>query len=161
MAALAIIRMYFRVVINVSSETARTIINQGLNDFDYLVELTKADMKTLCTTIRCPGGMIINPRADIADRPPTINDPGHLVSMVTNKRLLVTAYVEIHQARTSRTIDSQLMIQAFIMSLDPLREQEMAYSEPQEIYKPLRNTYMSKWLESLDDYILKCWGVNK
>ena len=57
----------------------------------------------------------------------------------------------MHQARTSILIDSQSMNRAFIMSLAPLQEQELAYSEPQEIYNPLRDTYMSKWLESLDD----------
>ena len=47
------------------------------------------------------------------------------------------------------------------MSLPPLQEQDLAYSKPQAIYKPLRDTSMSKWLESLDDYLLKCQGVNK
>ena len=37
----------------------------------------------------------------------------------------------------------------------------MAYSEPQEIDKPLRDTSMSKWLESLYDYLLKFRGANK
>ena len=73
---------YFQVVINVSSETARAIIDQVLNDLYSLVEFTEADMKTLCTTICLPGGMIINPRGNIADQPPTIRDPGHLISMV-------------------------------------------------------------------------------
>ena len=161
MAAVAIIRTYFRVANNISSEKAWTIIDQGLNNFDSLVEFTKAYMKMLCTTIRHPGGMIINPRANIADRPPTICDPGHLISMVAEKRLLVTDYAAMHQACTSRPIDSQYMTQAFIMSLAPLQEQELAYNEPRAIDKPLRDTYISKWLESLDDYLFKCWGVNK
>ena len=101
MVAVAITRMYFRVVINVSEETSRTIINQVLDDFDYLVELTEADMKTLCTTILCPCGMIIYPRDIISDQHPTISDPGHLIYMVAEKRILVTAYAEMHQARTS------------------------------------------------------------
>ena len=133
-------RTYFRVVINVSAETARTIIDQGLNDLDPLVEFTKADMKTLCTTICRPGRMIINPRANIADQPPTIRDPGHLISMVAEKGLFMTAYVAMHQARTSRTIDSQSTTRAFIISLAPLLEQELAYSDPQAIYNPLKDT---------------------
>ena len=81
---------------SVSAETAQTIIDRGLDDFGYLVEFTKLYMKTLCTTIRCPGGMIINPRADIADQPPTIRDPGHLISLVFEKWLLMTAYAEMY-----------------------------------------------------------------
>ena len=102
-------RTYFRYIINVSGETSRTIIDQGLDDFNSLVEFTEADMKTLCMTIHRPGGMINNPRADITDQPPTIREPSHLISMVAEKRLLITAQVEMHQSRNSRPIDSQLM----------------------------------------------------
>ena len=161
MAAVMIMRTYFRDVISVSAETARTIIDKGLHDFDSLVEFTKADMKTLCTTIRRPGGMIINLRENIADQPPTICDLGHLISMVAEKRLLMTAYAEMYQACISRSIGSQSMTRAFIMYLSPLQEQELAYSKPREIDKPLMDTSMSKWLQSLDDSLLKCWGVNK
>ena len=104
MAAVAIMRTYFRDVINVSAETARAITNQG-----------------------------------------------HLISIVAEKRLLMTAYAAMYQARTSRPIDSQSMTWAFIMSLDPQREQDLAYSEPRAIDKPQRDTSMSKWLQSLDD----------
>ena len=97
MAAVAITRTYFRVVITISAETARTITDQGLNDFDSLVEFTEVDMKTLCTTIFCPSGMLINPRANISDQPPTIRDPGHIISMVAEKQLLITAYAAMHQ----------------------------------------------------------------
>ena len=79
MTAVAIMRKYFRVVINVSPETARTIIDQGLDEFDSLVEFTEGDMEMLRTTIFRPGGMIMNPRANIVDQPPTICDPGHLI----------------------------------------------------------------------------------
>ena len=97
--------------------------------------------------IRRPGGMIINARVNIADQPPTIRDPGHLISMVVEKRLLMTAYAAMHQARTSNSIDSQSMTRAFIFSLATLREKELSYIKPQAIYKPLRDTSMSKWLE--------------
>ena len=110
--------------------------------------------------IRRPGGMIINLRANISDQPPTIHEPGHLISMVSEKRILMTAYAAMHQARTSRPIDSKSTTRAFIMSLAPLREQEMAYRELQAIYKPLRDTSVSKWIESLYEYLLKCRGVN-
>ena len=65
--------------------------------------------------------MIINPRANIADQHPTISDPGHLIYMVADKRLLMTAYAAMHQARNSRPIDSQSMTRALIMSLATLR----------------------------------------
>ena len=77
------------------------------------MEFNEADTKTLCTNIRRPGGMIINLRANISDQPPTISDPVHLIYMVAEKRLLMIAYSAMHQARTSRQIDSQLMTGLF------------------------------------------------
>ena len=118
-------------------------------------------MKTLYTTICRPGGMIINPRDGISDQTPTICDPGNLIYMVADKLIIMTAYAEMHQAHTSRPIDSQLMTRAFIKSLAPLLEQELSYSDPQAIDNPLNDTSMSKWLESLDDYLSKFRGVNK
>ena len=47
------------------------------------------------------------------------------------------------------------------MSLAPLQEQELSYSDPQAIDKPLKDTFISNWLESLDYYLLKFWEVNK
>ena len=41
--------------------------------------------------IHRPGGMIINQKEKIPDQPPTICDPDHLISIVADKRLLVTA----------------------------------------------------------------------
>ena len=97
MAAVAITRTYFRDAIDVSEETSRTIIDQGLDDFDSLVEFTEADMKTLCTTIRRPGRMINNPRENIDEQPTTILDPCYIISMVSKKSLLMTAYAEMQQ----------------------------------------------------------------
>ena len=100
-AAVTITRTYFWDVIDVLEETDQTIIDQGINDFDSLVEFTKADIKTLCTTICCPGGMVLNPRANIVDQPPIICDSGHLIYMLAEIQLLMNAYAEMYQARTS------------------------------------------------------------
>ena len=104
------------------------------------MEFIEADIKTLCMTIRRPCGMIINQRSNIADQTPNIRDPGHLIYMVAEKRLLMTSYTAMHQAHTSIPIESQSMTRSFIISLAPLREQELAYSDPQAIDKPLKDT---------------------
>ena len=109
MATVVIMRTYFRDVIKVSAEMARTIIDQGLDDFDSLMEFTEADTKTLWMTISRPGVMINNPRANIADQPLTICDPRHLILMVAEKRLLMTSYTVMKQARASRQLYPQSM----------------------------------------------------
>ena len=47
------------------------------------------------------------------------------------------------------------------MSLAPLREQELSYSDNQAIDNLLKDISMSKWLESLYEYLLTCQGVHK
>ena len=157
----AIMKTYLQTVVNVTAATARLIIDQGLDDFDELDGFTEDDMKTLCNTIRRPGGTIPNPRARTSGQPPTIKDPGNVVSMVAEKRLILTAYAAMHQTRTSRPINALTMTRTFIMSLAPLREQELVYKDPAAIEKPLKDTTMARWLEGLDDYLMILRGVNK
>ena len=161
MASIAIMRNYVADIVNFSAETARTIINQGLDDFTTLSDFTKDDMKTLYTAVCCPGGMIVNPRASLADQSPAICDPGHLISMVVENCLIMTVYAAMHNDHTSRPTNSRSMTREFFMSLVPLCEQELAYISPPASDKPLTTTSMSKWLESLDDYLRKVRGVNK
>ena len=46
------------------------------------------------------------------------------------------------------------------MFLSPLHEQELSYRTPKPIEKPLKDATMSKWLEALDDHLMKVRGVN-
>ena len=71
--------------------------------------------------------------------------------MVAEKRLVMTAYTAMHQARTYRPISTWTMTRKFIMYLSPLREQEPLYHAPTLIEKLLKDTTMSKWLEALND----------
>ena len=74
--------------------------------------------------------------------------------MVAEKRLILTAYAAMHQTRTSCPINTQTTTQTFIMSLAPLREQELVYKDPDSIEKPIKDATMAKWLEGLDDYLM-------
>ena len=159
--AAVLMRVFLEDVINVAASTARLITNQGLEDFDELKDFSEEDMRTLCNTIRRPGGSIPNPRAAQADQPPTIRDPGSVISMVAEKRLVMTAYAAMHQTRTSRPITPATMTRAHIMSLSPLRDLEKSYATLASMEKPTTNYSMSKWLEALDDFLLKVRGVQK
>ena len=120
MANIVIMRTYFQDVVNVSAEASRIIVDQGLDDFITLVDFSEVDMKTLCAAVCRPGGMIINPQAHVPNQPTEIRDPGHVVSMVSEKRLVMTAYTAMHQQITSRPINARTMTRDFIMSLSPL-----------------------------------------
>ena len=99
--AAVLMRQYLETVVNVSAPTARVMTDQGLDDFDTVTDFTEDDMKTLCVSIRRPGGLVPNPRAADPNQPPEIRNPGHVVSMISEKRLLLTAFAAHHLARTS------------------------------------------------------------
>ena len=81
----AIMRTYLQTVVNFSAATARLITDQGMDDFDELDGFSENYMRTLCTTIRRPGGSIPNPRVAVRGQPPIIRDPGNVISMVAEK----------------------------------------------------------------------------
>ena len=116
--------------------------------FDELDGFSENYMRTLCTTIRRPGGSIPNPRVAVRGQPPIIRDPGNVISMVAEKRLILTAYAAMRQTRTSRPINAQTMTRTFIMSLAPLREQERVYKDPVSIEKPLIHRLFSAYTDT-------------
>ena len=131
-------------MINTSTDTVRTIVNQGLDDFNTLADFSESDMKMLCARVSRSGGMIPNPTANVAGQPPTIRDPGHVISMVAGKRLIMTAYAAMHQTCTSRPINIITTTSPFIISSAPLRELDLTYSDPILIDNPLKDTSMPK-----------------
>ena len=132
----AIMRLYLETVVNISAATVHQITDQGMDDFDELDGFSEDDIRTLCTTIRRPGGTIPNQRVAVRDQLPIIRDPGNVISMVAEKRLILTAYAVMNQTRTSRPINAETTTRAFIMSLSLLREQELAYKDPVSIENP-------------------------
>ena len=102
----AIMRTYLETVVNVSAATARLITDQDMDDFNELDGFSEDDMRSLCTTIRRTGCSIPNLRVVVRGQPLIIRYPGNVLSMVAEKRLILTAYAAMHQTRTSRLINT-------------------------------------------------------
>ena len=122
--AAVLMRVYLGNVVNVSASTARVMTNQGLDDFDTITNFTEDYMKTLCVSIRRPGGLVANLRAANPGQPAELRNPGHVVSLISEKRLLLPAFAAHHLARISHPINPVSMTRVYITSLSPLREQE-------------------------------------
>lgn len=63
MATVAAVRTYLKSVIGLGddqlgTERANALIAEGLDTFDALVDFNKDDIKSLCSTVRKPGGTI-------------------------------------------------------------------------------------------------------
>jgi hypothetical protein len=82
MANVAALRIWLVEVIGCTVPLRNAIIlDQGVGDLEMLGELEEDDIRTLCYNIRKPGGMIVNPNAEVAGEAPEIRNPGISVSL--------------------------------------------------------------------------------
>ncbi len=93
MAETNAIRVYLREVIGLGLdaaglEKANAIIAQGLDSFSTLTEMEKDDIKTLCSTARRPGGLVVDPN----DNTRQVPDPGVAIPALCETRLGIAAY---------------------------------------------------------------------
>ena len=93
--AAAEMQNYLRLVIGVEDSprpnvNARrdAIRNEGLSMIGDLVEFYEEDIKTLCASVRKPGGTIADPNNPNA----TIPNPGHNIPAIAEKRLRLACY---------------------------------------------------------------------
>ena len=84
-------------------------------------------MKSLSFTIYFLGGTIIYPDTGIQGHHAEIRNLGLVISMITEKCLVLTSYASMYQKRTSRQVNTTIMNKVIITSLDPLRDQEKTY----------------------------------
>ena len=117
MAAAAVMHTFLEGKINVSTTTAQSITDQGLDDFDEIVNLSEEDMKTMCNNVRSLEGNIMNPHTAVVGHPPTIRNPGSVISIVAEKRLALIVYTIIHQSRISCHVDAVTMTQPYITGI--------------------------------------------
>jgi len=99
MTTTASLRSYLKEVVGfgqnaLGTERANAVIAEGLTDFDSFKSFDKDDMKSLCYTIRRPGGTAIpNPiyvapvEGVVAAMPENIYNPGVSIPAICESRL--------------------------------------------------------------------------
>ena len=117
----ALTKVYLENIVSVFTQTARVITDQGLDDFDTLTNFNEENMRTLYVTICHPRGLVPSPRAVDPGQPADICDPGHFISMLAKKCMILMSFTEKNQAQTSRPINATMMTRVLISSLSPLR----------------------------------------
>ena len=120
MTTTASLRTYLKEVIGFSqnalgTERANAVIAEGLTDFDSFKSFDKDDMKSLCYTIRRPGGTIPNPiyvapvDGEIAAMPENIHNPRVSIPVFCESRFVLAAYGSKIYATIGRDITPQSM----------------------------------------------------
>ena len=87
MADAASFRTYLRDVIGVTDPRQRheAVQEQGLDAIADFLEFDKDGIETLCSSVRKPGGTILNPNGTVAGAPATIPNLGYSISAISEK----------------------------------------------------------------------------
>ena len=100
-----ICRTYLKREIGLSTdEQANAVMAEGISDLGSFALFSKDDIKTLCSSVRKPGGTIPDPNATVAvgATRPTISNPGFRIPAICESRLIDAAYTFSRSGKTAR-----------------------------------------------------------
>jgi hypothetical protein len=106
-------------------------------------------IKTLCASLRKPGGMIDGPAPAGGGAVPRIPNPGVYVSTRAEVNMASICYMARHYARTSRTLEAAALSVPNMYLFAQYKEAEDAYKEPTEVMK-LKSP--DKIIDFIDDW---------
>ena len=129
---------------------------QGLNSLQEFRYLSDDDVKTLCKTLRSPGGTIPNPDHGLPGQPATIRNPGFQVSLRAEHNLKLMCYFIRFKYHTSRDIEPANITLDTVRELRDHRSWEL---EHEDVDPPEINT--KNWpatIEAIEEYLRGCLG---
>jgi hypothetical protein len=113
-------------------------------------------VKTLCTTLRKPGGMIAGVAAEDGGAVPQVPNPGVYVATRAEMNLSSACYMARHYYRTSRILTAPELTQARMHRYAQYKEAEEAYKEPDDLLKLSKPDkiidFIDEWPEHLALY---------
>ena len=145
------------------SEAAAAILaDRGKENIDLaaLALLDDKQVKTLCMTMRKPGGWTeVLPATD--GRPATRTpNPGEYVSAKAEMNLTVACYMAKHYQRTSRTLTAQHLTIDRVMRYAQFKEAEDAYKEPDDAMKLVKPEKVTDFIDEWPDHLALYDGQN-
>ena len=172
MTTTASLRTYLKEVIGfgqnaLGTERANAVIAEGLTDFDSFKSFDKDDIKSLCYTIRRPGGTIPNPiyvapvAGEIAAMPENIHNPGVSIPAICESRLVLAAYGSKIYATIGRDVTPQSMSLRRLDSFKQHKETVDNHGDPEAFPAISKNFGIIKALEQFPTYLEEKIGVTK
>ncbi len=161
MAAEAAIRTYLKEIIGLGMDQlgtnrANAIIAEGLNSFDTLVDFNKDDIKSLCSTVRKPGGTVVDPN----DNTRTVNNPGMSIPAIAESRLQLSAYGAAIYKKIGRDIDATTLSKNRLTEFKLHKEAVDNHDDPDSM-PPISKTFgIMKMLEHFPTYLESKLGTS-
>ncbi len=153
MAAEAAMRTFLKEIIGLGmdalgTDRANAIIAEGLNDFDALIDFNKDDIKSLCSTVRKPGGTVVDPN----DNTRTVNNPGMSIPAISESRLQLAAYGAAIYRKIGRRVDATTLSKNRLTEFKLHKEAVDNHDDPDSM-PPISKTFgIMKMLEHFPTY---------
>ena len=166
MSTVAAMRAYLRDVIGLAdtpapaasiNERRDAVRNEGLESITDFVEFDDEGIRTLCASVRKPGGTIEDPN----DPDRRIANPGYSIPAICEKRIKWAAYGSRLYALIGRTVTADLL------NRDRLREFERHFlvidehDDPENLPTISKSFGIMKALDALPVHLRERLGVNK
>jgi hypothetical protein len=129
-------------------------------DIDALKYFDDKGVKTLCATMRKPGGMIDGPPPVDGVLVAQVPNPGTYVSVKAELNMMVACFLARHYDRTGRTLTDALITMDRVSRYVAFKEAEEAYKEPTEAMKLTKPDKIMDFIEEWPEYLSLYDGQN-
>lgn len=145
----------------------RTALNeQGLDSIDVFATLTENEITSICSNVRRPGGVVVNPVAGrgraaavAAAAGGMMTNPGVLIGYVYEKRLKMLRFYCCYLERVQRDFDDNAATLGVLTNCYGLKELEEAEDDEAKAPEKLSDVKnIRQTLENLDTYLLRKRG---
>lgn len=152
------LRVYLREQMKFRTEAkANAVMAEGLDTYNAFLDFSKEDIKTLCNSIRKPGGMIPGAGRDADD---VVNNGMH-VPAIAETRLAWAAYAAKYYNMIDRPINSATMSWNYIQYFNSLKEERDNHTAPETMQKLSSKISIMKWIGLFEEHLSSVLGVRK
>ena len=156
-----IMRQYLRNVIGLATDDqANAIISEGIVSLEDFATFQPADIKTLCSSVRKPGGTIKVPNLANPNHNRRIPNPGHTIPALCNTIMVLTAYgAEIYHM-IGRPIDTNPLSTNRLKQLNHHKTTIDNHNNPDYLPEVSKPFGIMKAIDMFPDLLCEKLGVN-
>lgn len=140
-----------------TNEKANAVMAEGLDTFASFLDFTKDDIKTLCSSIRKPGGVIAGRTRADNDVP----NNGLHVPAIAETRLAWATYAARYYNMIGRPLNADTLSWDYIRYFDSLKEERENHTSPDSIQRISPKISIMKWINLFEEHLSSVLGVRK
>jgi hypothetical protein len=162
MAAVAALTAVF-VNLGFNQDAARVLtdVNKENITIDTLKDFDDAGVKTLCSSLRKPGGVIVQPvRGAGRGDGGVVPNRGVYVSALAERNMEAACYMAVHYARTMRTLTAQDITLVNVRRYAQYKQAEDAFNERDEVLKLEKPEKVIEFIDDWPEYLALVNGQN-